>query len=164
MRPLDRKLLRDLRRLWLQAVAVGTVLACGIAIFVMATGMYGSLESSRDRYYASALMADLAGALVRAPDRLAAELATTPGVAGLETRVSGVGLITLEGVVEPVSARLVSLPVDRRPRVNDLVLKRGRWPDALRSAEVLVNESFAEAHQLEPGHRIAVLIRGQRKS
>jgi putative ABC transport system permease protein len=162
--PLDRKLLRDLRRLWLQAVAVGTVLACGIAIFVMATGMYGSLESSRDRYYASALMADLAGALVRAPDRLAAELAATPGVAGLETRASGVGLITLEGVTEPVSARLVSLPVDRRPRVNDLVLKRGRWPDSLRSAEVLVNESFAEAHQLEPGRSIAVLIRGQQKS
>ncbi|MBM4214076.1 MAG: FtsX-like permease family protein [Gammaproteobacteria bacterium] len=163
MTPLDRKLLRDLRRLWLQAVAVGVVLGCGIAIFVMATGMYGSLEVSRDQYYARSLMADLAGSLVRAPDRIAADLAAEPGVAGLEARASGVGLLSIEGVTEPVSARLVSLPAERRPRVNDLVLKRGRWPVATRSAEVLVNESFAEAHSIEPGQRLPVLIRGQRK-
>jgi putative ABC transport system permease protein len=84
--PLDRKLLRDLRRLWLQAVAVGVVLGCGIAIFVMATGMYGSLEVSRDQYYARSLMADLAGSLVRAPDRIAADLAAEPDIAGLEVR------------------------------------------------------------------------------
>ena len=161
--PLDRKLLRDLRRLWLQAVAVGVVLGCGIAIFVMATGMYGSLEVSRDQYYARSLMADLAGSLVRAPDRIAADLAAEPGVAGLEARASGVGLLSIEGVAEPVSARLVSLPADRRPRVNDLVLKRGRWPEITRSAEVLINESFAEAHSIEPGQRLPVLILGQRK-
>lgn len=163
MTPLDRKLLRDLRRLWLQAVAVGVVLGCGIAIFVMATGMYGSLEVSRDQYYARLLMADLAGSLVRAPDRIAADLAAEPDIAGLEVRASGVGLLSIEGVAEPVSARLVSLPADRRPRVNDLVLKRGRWPESTRSAEVLVNESFAEAHAIEPGQRLPVLILGQRK-
>lgn len=163
MKPLDRKLLRDLRRLWMQAVAVGVVLGCGIALYVMATGMYGSLEDARDRYYASSRMADLAGTLVRAPESMSRELAAIPGIAALETRASGIGLISLEGVSEPVSARLVSLPVDRRPRVNDLVLKRGRWPDAARSAEVLVNEAFAEAHAIEPGLRIPVLIRGQRK-
>ncbi|MFM8517479.1 MAG: ABC transporter permease [Nevskiaceae bacterium] len=43
------------------------------------------------------------------------------------------------------------------------MLKRGRWPIATRSAEVLVNESFAEAHGLEPGQRLPVLILGQRK-
>jgi len=161
--PLDRKLLRDLRRLWLQALAVGVVLGCGIALFVMATGMYASLEASRDRYYSSAHMADLAGALVRAPEGIAADLAAVPGVAALESRASGIALISLEGVSEPVSARLVSLPQGRRPRVNDLVLKHGRWPDAARSAEVLVNEAFAEAHGLTPGGRMAVLIRGQRK-
>lgn len=163
MKPLDRKLLRDLRRLWMQAVAVGVVLGCGIALYVMATGMYGSLEAARDRYYASSHMADLAGALVRAPDSVGRELAAIPGIAALETRASGIGLISLEGVSEPVSARLVSLPIDRRPQVNDLVLKRGRWPDASRSAEVLINEAFAEAHGIDPGLRIAVLIRGQRK-
>ncbi len=163
MKPLDRKLLRDLRRLWLQALAVGTVLGSGIAIFVMATGMYASLEAARDRYYATSLMADLAGSLVRAPQRLSTELAAVPGVAGLEARVAGVGLLSLVDVAEPVSARLVSLPAGRRPSVNDLVLKSGRWPDAARSAEVLVNEAFAEAHGINPGLRVPLLVRGQRK-
>jgi putative ABC transport system permease protein len=64
--PLDRKLLRDLRRLRAQAVAVSSVLACGVALFVMATGMYDSLERARDRYYDSARMADMAVSVVRA--------------------------------------------------------------------------------------------------
>jgi putative ABC transport system permease protein len=42
---LDRKLLRDLKRLKAQAIAVSAVLACGVALFVMATGMYGSNRS-----------------------------------------------------------------------------------------------------------------------
>ncbi|NDE01072.1 MAG: hypothetical protein EBZ91_04805 [Gammaproteobacteria bacterium] len=162
--PLDRKVLRDLKRLWLQALAVGTVLGCGIALFVMATGMYASLERARDRYYATSLMADLAGGLVRAPERLGRELAALEGVAAIETRVSGLGLLTLRGVTEPVSARLVSLPADRRPRVNDLVLLAGQWPRPTRYDEILLSEAFAEAHELGPGARIPVLIRGQRKT
>ncbi|MFM8517478.1 MAG: hypothetical protein ACKODA_06310, partial [Nevskiaceae bacterium] len=59
------------------------------------------------------LMADLACSLVRSPDRIAEDLAAEPGVVGLEARASGVGLLSIEGVTEPVSARLVSLPADR---------------------------------------------------
>ncbi|MCX7051231.1 MAG: hypothetical protein NTV91_05290 [Proteobacteria bacterium] len=151
MKPLDRKLWRDLRRLWLQALAVGLVLGSGIALFVMSTGMYSSLERARDDYYNRSHMADLASALVRAPDRVARELAAQPGIAAVEARVTGIGLISLPEVVEPVSARLVSLPADRRPSVNDLVLRAGAWPDPQRGDEVLVNEAFAEVHRLRPG-------------
>ena len=106
---LDRKLLRDLKRLRAQAIAVSAVLACGVALFVMATGMYDSLERARDDYYDSARMADLAVSVVRAPDPVANELAALPGVNALETRVSGIGLLDLAGKSDPVSARLVSL-------------------------------------------------------
>ena len=51
--PLDRKLVRDLSRMKMQGAAVGSVLACGVALFVMATGMYGSLQRARDAYYDS---------------------------------------------------------------------------------------------------------------
>ena len=43
MRALDRKLLRDLRRLWPQALAIAVVLAAGVAILLMALGMYRAL-------------------------------------------------------------------------------------------------------------------------
>ncbi|MFO0513082.1 MAG: ABC transporter permease, partial [Gammaproteobacteria bacterium] len=163
MKPLDRKLWRDLRRLWMQALAVGLVLGSGIALFVMSTGMYGSLERARDRYYDRSHMADLASALVRAPDRVGRELAALPGIDAVETRVTGIGLISLPEVVEPVSARLVSLPAGRRPSVNDLVLRDGAWPDAQRSDEVLVNEAFAEVHGLRPGDPLDMLLRGKRR-
>ena len=148
---LDRKLLRDLKRLKAQAIAVSAVLACGVALFVMATGMYDSLERARDNYYDSARMADVAVSVVRAPDPVANELAELPGVNALEARVSGIGLLDLAGKSDPVSARLVSLPPDRQPRVNDVLLRAGRWPDPTRDNEVLINEAFAEANLLAPG-------------
>src|SRR5262245_56468629 len=160
---LDRKLLRDLKRLRAQAIAVSGVLSCGVALFVMATGMYDSLERARDGYYDSARMADLAVSVVRAPDPVARDLAELPGVNALETRVSGIGLIDLEGKSDPVSARLVSLPPDRHPRVNDVLLRAGRWPNAARDNEVLVNEAFAEANLLAPGMQLRALIYGRRR-
>lgn len=160
---LDRKLLRDLKRLRAQAFAVSSVLACGVALFVMATGMYDSLERARDRYYDTARMADLAVSLVRAPDPVAIDLAALPGVNALEARVSGVGLLDVAGKSDPVSARLVSLPYDRAPRVNDVLLRAGRWPDPARDNEVLLNEAFAEANLLVPGMHVTALIYGRQR-
>lgn len=160
---LDRKLLRDLKRLRAQAFAVSSVLACGVALFVMATGMYDSLERARDGYYDSARMADLAVSVVRAPDPVANQLAALPGIDALEARVSGIGLLNLEGKSDPVSARLVSLPSDRKPRVNDVLLRAGRWPDPARDNEVLINEAFAEANLLAPGMRLSALIYGRQR-
>lgn len=160
---LDRKLLRDLSRMKMQALAVAAVLACGIALFVMATGMYGSLARARDAYYDRQRMADLATAVIRAPDALEREIAALKGVRSIETRISGVGLLDLPGRNEPVSARFVSLPPDREPRVNALVLREGRLPNPARDNEVLVNEAFAEANRLAPGAQLGALIYGKRR-
>lgn len=161
--PLDRKVLRDLRRMWLQVAAVGAVLGCGIGLFVMATGTYGSLERSRDEYYASARMADVAVSVVRAPNRVAGTLEALPGVDAVEARVTGVGLVDLPGVSEPVSARFLSLPLGRPLRVNDLLLREGRLPSPARDAEIVVNEAFADANGLGPGDRLAAVIYGRRR-
>ncbi len=160
---LDRKLLRDLKRLRAQAAAVAGVLACGVALFVMAVGMYDSLERARDRYYDSARMADLAVSVVRAPDRVASDLADVPGVNAIEPRVTGIGLLDVPGKSDSVSARLVSLPSDRDPRVNDVLLRSGRWPDPARDNEVLINEAFAEANGLVPGAQLTALIYGRQR-
>ena len=58
MQALDKKLVRDLGRLWAQALAIAMVMACGVATIVLAVGAYRSLEETRaafyDRYRASA--------------------------------------------------------------------------------------------------------------
>lgn len=165
MRPLDRKLLRDLRRLWLQSLAVVIVLGCGIATYVMSVGMYDSLERAQEQYYAQARLADLQAQAVRVPNRLLERIVALPGIAAHEARVTGLGLVSagLEssgGTPDPVSVQLMSIPDDRRAAVNDLQLLEGRWPDPIRNDEVLVNESFAEAHELALGQRLSVLVRG----
>lgn len=163
MRALDRKLLRDIWRMRLHAVGVILVLACGLAVFVMSVGMRGSLERTRDAYYADKRMADLAVSVVRAPERVATHLAEVPGVAAVETRISGLALLDLRQIEEPASARLVSLPQRGRPRINGLALSEGRWPDPRRGEEVLVSEAFATALGLRLGEALPATIRGRRE-
>jgi putative ABC transport system permease protein len=164
MRTLDRKLFRDLWRMRINAIAIALVLGCGLAIFVMAVGMRASLEDTRRDYYARQRMADLAVSLVRAPERIEADLAAIPGVSAVEARISGLALLDLPQMVEPASARLVSLPRDGRPGVNDLVLAQGRWPDPALAEEALVNEAFAEAIGLTLGKTIEARLHGRRQT
>jgi putative ABC transport system permease protein len=163
VRALDKKLLRDVWRMRLHAIGVILVLACGLSVFVMAVGMRGSLERTRAQYYAERKMADLAVSVVRAPQRLVNTLAGAPGVAIAEDRIAGMALLDLSQIDEPASARLVSLPRVGRPRVNDLTIARGRWPDASRADEVLVNEAFATALGLNIGDTLAAVMHGRRQ-
>jgi hypothetical protein len=48
---LDRKLWRDLRRMKGQAIAVALVMACGLAMMIMARSLIYSLDSTRREYY-----------------------------------------------------------------------------------------------------------------
>ena len=50
---LDRKLLRDLKRLLGQAAAVALVMACGLAMMITTRSLIHSLETTRADYYES---------------------------------------------------------------------------------------------------------------
>ena len=51
MTALDRKLLRDLKRLWSQALTLALVVAAAVAGFITTYSAYDSLQYSRDRYH-----------------------------------------------------------------------------------------------------------------
>ena len=63
---LDRKLVRDLWQMRGQAVAVGLVIACGAATFVMSLSTLDSLEGAREAYYDRYRFADLFAHVKRA--------------------------------------------------------------------------------------------------
>ena len=71
--------------------------------------------------------------------------------------------LDLEQLDEPATARLVSIPADRRPRVNDLFLRRGRWIEPGRRDEVLASEGFVTAHGMNPGDHVRAVINGRRR-
>ena len=70
MRVLDRKLIRDLGRLWAQSLAVALVMACGVATLILAIGTYRSLEETRSAYYDRYRFGDVFASAVRAPKSL----------------------------------------------------------------------------------------------
>lgn len=51
MRTLDRKVLRDLRPLWSQALTIALVVASGIGGFVATLSTVDSLQQARDDFY-----------------------------------------------------------------------------------------------------------------
>ncbi|HEY0708761.1 MAG TPA: ABC transporter permease [Polyangia bacterium] len=158
---IDRKLLREARRLKGQVATIAVVLACGIASFVGLRGTYASLERSRIAYYERYRFADVFVSLERAPLAVARRIEALPGVALIESRIVREVSLPIEGMGRPASGRLVSLPAGREPALNALFLRSGRYPEPDREDEVLVLSSFATAHGLQPGHRIPAVINGK---
>ncbi|HSH41111.1 MAG TPA: FtsX-like permease family protein, partial [Arenicellales bacterium] len=82
------------------------------------------------------------------------------GVQTVETRVVKPAILDVEGFAEPVVGRLVSVPDDGRPLLNQLVIRSGRPPAPGSPHEALLSEPFADAHGLKAGDRIHAVING----
>jgi putative ABC transport system permease protein len=160
---LDRKLLRDLVEMKGQALAIAAVVAAGVAMFVTYHSNFDSLRRTQAAYYERNRFADVFASLKRAPVRLEERIAAIPGVAQVDLRVVADVTLDVAGYDEPATGRLISVPADARPRLNDVFLRRGRWIEPGRPDEVVVSEAFANAHHLGPGDRIAALINGRRR-
>ncbi len=158
---LNRKLVRDLLAMKGQALAIAMVVAAGVSMYVMYLANFESLQSTRAAYYDRQRFADVFASLKRAPQRVADEIAALPGVSAMETRVVASVTLDLEQLDEPASGRLVSIPADRRPSVNDLFVRRGRWIEPGRPDEVLASEGFVTAHGLNPGDTVPAVINGR---
>ncbi len=163
MSPLTHKLLRDLWRMKGQALAIAMVIAMGVMLLVMMTGLVNSLEQTRDTYYERYRLAEVFAPVARAPNVALADLAEIPGVSSVEGRVTGAALIDIAGRSVPVQAQAVSLPDFGTPALNDIYLTDGRMLDSSRSEEILLLESFALAHDLGPGDRLEATMNGARR-
>ncbi len=163
MRALDRKLLRDLWNVRSQVLAIALVVSSGIALLVMAQGVFGSLLTTRDAYYTRYSFADVFAGAKRVPNWIEERIAAVPGVRQVQTRVVVSVSLDVPGVTDPINGRLISLPDRGRPALNDVALRRGRFLDPDRAEEALVGERFAEAHGLDLGDRLFAVINGRRQ-
>ncbi len=161
MRALDRKLLRDLWHMRGQALAIAAVIMGGVATLVMSLSTYDSLVLTRDRFYADYRFAEVFANLKRAPESLADRLREMPGVERLQTRVRAGVKLEVEGFADPVTGLLFSLPDTGESELNRLHLKRGRLPAPYSPDEVVLVDTFAEAHGLGPGDHLAAIVNGR---
>jgi putative ABC transport system permease protein len=164
LHPLDKKVLRELWRVRGQALAIAAVIGAGVAVLVMMYGMLASLDATREAYYERYRFADIWVPVKRAPEKLRDDMARIPGVAAVETRIFVDVTLDVPGMVEPATGRMISVPEQGRPAVNDVVLRKGRWPERSHPREVLVDESFALAHGFGPGSEVAAIINGRKRT
>ncbi|UIJ74016.1 FtsX-like permease family protein [Aurantimonas sp. HBX-1] len=163
MSALDRKLLRDLVRLWAQGMAIALVMACGVMTIIIAIGAHRSLLLTREAYYERYRFAHVFAEANRAPLSLGRAIAEIPGVAFFEMRISRRVLLDMPDMREPASGQVVSLPIRGEPQVNRLLVRKGRLPDAGRTDEVAVNEDFAIAHRLQIGDSFSAILNGRKE-
>ncbi len=159
---LDIKLLRDLGRLWAQALAISLVLACGVATIIISVGTYRSLEETRSAFYDRYRFASVFASAVRAPRYLKSRIESIPGVISAELRVVEPVLVDVAGLSEPASGLAVSIPDIGESSVNRLYLRYGRLPEPDRVQEVAIIETFATAHGFQPGDTFEAIMNGRK--
>ncbi|WOB10229.1 ABC transporter permease [Piscinibacter gummiphilus] len=171
MKALDRKLLRDLRLMWSQALTIALVVASGIGGFLTSLSAVDSLALARDRFYADGRFADVFAGMKRAPLSLAGVLRDdVPGIADVQTTIEQVVRVEIPGLVDPIIGQLIGLEASHAQHMNRVTLSRGRWPQGAGSQrgdgsiEVLVSEGFAQARQLQPGSAVYAQINGRRRA
>ncbi|MBS0310769.1 MAG: ABC transporter permease, partial [Proteobacteria bacterium] len=163
MKALDRKLFRDLWHLRGQVLAIAAVIMGGVATMVMSLSTYDSLVTTRDRFYSEYRLADVFDSLKRAPEPVAERLAALPGVERLETRVRAGVKLEVAGFSDPITGQILSLPDVGEAQLNRLYFKRGRTVQPWSSDEVVLSDTFADAHHLQPGDTLAAIIHSKRK-
>jgi putative ABC transport system permease protein len=174
MRALDRKLLRDLRLMWSQALTIALVVASGVAGFITTLSAVDSLALARDRYYAADRFADVFATVKRAPNALAAALGDIPGVADVQTTVEQTVRVEIADVSDPIMGHLIGVDPRRPQRMNRVALRSGRalHPEGAvqtvthsdGTIDALVSEGFAQARGLAPGATLTALIDGKRRT
>ena len=160
MRVLNRKMLRDLRRIWPQTLAIALVLGCGIMVLVGAQATQATLIETRAAYYDQHRFADVFAGATRAPADIVAAAHLIPGVAKAEGRISFHAVLDVAGMAEPASARVLSIP-EGGATLNLPLVRLGRLPEPDRADEVALSEPFAQAHGLVPGREFRAVLNGQ---
>jgi putative ABC transport system permease protein len=162
VKALDRKLMRDLWHLRGQVIAIALIVACGITSFIAMSGVYQSLNLTQATYYDQYRFAQVFAQLKRAPESLAQQMREIPGVEQVQTRVVTEVTLDVPGRSEPATGRMVSIPEQRQPMLNDLFIRQGHYIAA--RDEILISEAFAKANQLQLGDRIGAVINGRWQS
>ena len=163
MRALHRKLWRELWKMRGQALAIGIVIAGGVATLIMSLATLESLRFSRDLFYRDYRFADVFATLKRAPEGLLTAIEDLAGVQTAETRVEAPAILSLPDFPDPVTARILSLPDGENSELNRLFLRLGRLPEAGAAQEAVIGEPFALAHGLFPGDRLEAVVSGRRQ-
>jgi putative ABC transport system permease protein len=146
------KLFRELWRARWQYASVVLMVTLGVAFLIAPYMIYLSLRDSYDSAYRDLVFESFGVQFNSAPRRALHRVEAIPGIVAAEGRLVEEAVIELKGDLEKrVMGRLISLPADRNPSVNQLRLIKGVLPQPGGSREIALEAAFARYHHLEPG-------------
>jgi putative ABC transport system permease protein len=163
-----RKTFRDLRASLATTSALAFILLLGVTSYIALVGAYRDLATSYDHTYDMLHFADVTFSMEGAPESVAQDIAALGGIeavtgrliidAGLEQPPSGDG----SADAEPIRSRLIGIPAEAHPQVNDVMVDSGRYflPDDGRS--VLLETHFAEVYGLGADDVVTPILDGKK--
>ncbi len=162
------KNLRDLRASLAQTIALIIIVALGVASYVALIGAYRDLATSYNHTYEQLAFADVTFALDSAPSDVVNQIAKIPGVAAVTGRLivdTGLDLPPELGGVKnaQIRARLIGIPEDAHPRVNDVLVESGRYFQPRDGKVALLETHFASIYNLAPGATVTPIINGRKQ-
>ncbi len=160
---LNQKILRDIWRIKGQLAAISMVMAAGIAVFIIMFGVLDSLKLTRDTYYDRYQFADVFASLKRAPRSVVKRVESIQGVARVQERIVFGLTLQMPTLNEPASGKVISYPDSGEPRLNKVYLRSGRLLYPNEENAVLVDEAFFEAHKLNLGDKVSVIMNGYKR-
>ena len=169
MKALDRKLLRDLRLMWSQALTIAMVVASGIGGFIASLSAVESLALARDAYYAQGRFADVFAVVKRAPLSVAEDLRGLPGVAAVQPTIDATVRVEIPGVPDPIIGQLIGVDLRRPPQMNLVQVRAGQGLSHGQGAgdgsiPALVSQGFAQGRGLKFGDTLTVLLNGKQRT
>lgn len=155
---LSRKLLRDLWARKVSIVVLVLIMTVGTGGLITMLSVYRDLDGARADYYREYRLADFWIDLKRAPESVIQDVAESPNVASAYGRVAIGALLDLPNLDEPIGGLVISMPEQRRPVLNDLLIRSGTWFSGRDEREAILNDSFAKANGIRPGMRMKILL------
>ncbi|HEX3029718.1 MAG TPA: FtsX-like permease family protein [Clostridia bacterium] len=157
MKTLNRMLLREIIKNKGQFIAAAAVVFVGIALFAGSYMSYKNLGNSMNYYYKTYNFLDYYAEAQKISPQAVKQVENLKGVKNAIGRISQeVGADM--GNDKRVMLRLVSLPDDKQPDINKVLLVSGDYLSAKTNNVCLLNKIFANYYKLKKGDSIKTVI------
>jgi putative ABC transport system permease protein len=160
LRKIHKKVLRDISRSKGPFAAAVVIVFLGVALFGATYASYKNLQKSYDYSYDRLNFADAVIQVEAAPENVSAIVAGLEGVRGAYGRIQIELPVDLLGKDVRVVGRLISIPRDSHPPINDLKITEGAYPSSPGNLG-LVESNFAAYHSLKSGDSVTVRFPGE---
>lgn len=155
-----RKMFRDIIENKIAYIACAVVIAIGLMAYTSMSMAKDNLFFAKDEFYKDYQFADGFAKVKEIPYTIAATLDEIEGIEKVSGRLTKDVRVLMPDSDENIYLRLISLHTPEGNELNGIKLLRGSFPEKDRR-QVLLADKFYNAHNLQVGNRINVVIDGK---